>query len=369
MGGAGEVNANRIVAADVHAASSYLAGLELDTGEVWRRRVAGPPAAVVDVLAERPGRTRLVYEAGPTGFGFARAGGQRGIEVLVCSPGSVPRAPGHRVKTDKNDAERLLRLWRVGELSFVRVPTAIEESFRDLMRAREDVRGDVMRHRHRLSKFLLRRELHPPATVKTGAWSVPWMNWLTTLHFEDPAAQATLVDYVAAVQGTLARRAALDAAIEQAWPSSPWATEIARLRCFRGINTLSAAGLAAEFADFRRFARPDRLSGFVGLVPSERSSGTKRRQGAITKAGSGHARRLLVEAAHHYRHRPAVRYELERRQRGQDPRVIAVAWRAQQRLHRRWEHLAHTRRKPSGVTTVALARELLAFCWEAAVLD
>jgi transposase len=144
---------------------------------------------------------------------------------------------------------------------------------------------------------------------------------------------------------------------------------IARLRCFRGIDTLSAAGLAAEVGDFGRFAKPALLSGFLGIVPSERTSDQKRRQGSITKAGPPHARRLLVEAAHHYRRQPVIGETLAARQQGQDPRVIAVAWRAQQRLHRRWQHLREHRRKPVGVVAIACARELASFLWEAATLD
>jgi transposase len=144
---------------------------------------------------------------------------------------------------------------------------------------------------------------------------------------------------------------------------------IARLRSFRGIDTLTAAGLCAEIGDFRRFAKPKFLFGHLGIVPSEWTTGAQRRQGAITKAGSTHARRLLIEAAHHCRHRPNVAVQLERRQRGQDPRVVAIAWRAQRRLHERWMHLKLERKKPAGVASVALARELAGFLWEAAVLD
>jgi transposase len=359
-------NGSRMVAADVHAAGSWLAGIELATGEVWSRRVSGPPARVADVVAAMGPGGRLIYEAGPTGFGLARAAAERGIAVAVCSPSSIPRA-ADKVKTDRRDAERMLRLWRAGELGFVRVPTPAEEAFRDLVRAREDARGDLMRHRHRLSKLLLRRDVYYPGA--DSRWTVRWMAWVAGLRFGEPAAQATLIDYLAAVQAATQRRSALDHAIEQAWPDSPFAPIIMRLRCFRGIDTLSAAGLAAEIGDFERFARPTRLTGFLGIVPSEQSSGQRRRQGAITKAGPGHARRLLVEAAHHYRHPPSIGATLERRQRGQDPRVVAIAWKAQRRLHRRWHHLAIERRKPAGITTIALARELACFCWEAALTD
>ena len=167
----------------------------------------------------------------------------------------------------------------------------------------------------------------------------------------------------------LGRRQALLGALEQAVGGYSRAPVIGRLRCFRGIDTLSAAGLCAELHGFEPFPRPALLSGFVGIVPSERTSDTKRRQGSITKAGSGHARRLLVEAAHHYRHRPAIGETLARRQAGQDPRIIETAWRAQRRLHQRWQRLHIERRKPSGVVAVAVARELAAFLWEAATLD
>ncbi|HEV2771970.1 MAG TPA: IS110 family transposase [Thermoleophilaceae bacterium] len=316
------VNGSRMVAADLHASGSWLAGLELATGELWSRRVRGEPSPLAEVVARLGSGTRLVYEAGPTGFGLARAGAEQGVDVVVCAPGSVPRA-GDRVKTDRRDAERLLRLWRAGELSLVRVPSPAEEAFRDLVRAREDARGDLMRHRHRLSKFLLRPEVRPPAGM-LGAWSVPWMKWVRQLRFDERAAHATYVDYLAAVEAALQRRSALDLALEETWPQSPFETTIARLRCFRGIDTLSACGVAAEVGAFDRFDRPDRLAGFLGIVPSEHSSGAKRRQDAITKAGCGHARRLLVEAAHHYRHPPRASYELGRRHRGQHPRVVNV---------------------------------------------
>ena len=165
----------------------------------------------------------------------------------------------------------------------------------------------------------------------------------------------------------VARRAALVAALDQVIPDSRHAATIAALRCFRGIDTLSAAGLCAEIGDWQRF-RPKQLSGFLGIVPSEHTSDTKRRQGSITKAASVHARRLLVEAVHHYRHRPAVGDGLARRQAGQDPRAIEISWRAQRRLHQRWQTLRTDRRKPAGVVAIACARELAAFCWEAATL-
>ena len=355
-----------LVGLDVHAAQTHAAILDTVTGELRGVRLRMAPIDVVEFLAGLPGPVRAVYEAGPTGFGLARVGAERGLDVRVVAAGKVPRAAGDRIKTDRRDAERLARLLAAGELRFAFVPSVADERFRDVIRAIEDCRGDLMRGRHRLGKFLLRRDLRWPGPGST--WTQKHMSWLRSLRFEDACSRATFIDYLSGVEMLLARRAALLAALEQAIPDSRHAPTIAALRCFRGIDTLSAAGLCAEVGDWQRF-RPKPLSGFLGIVPSEHTSDTKRRQGSITKAGSTHARRLLVEAAHHYRHRPAVGDTLARRQHGQDPRVIEIAWRAQRRLHQRWNVLRVQRRKPAGVVTIACARELAAFCWEAAILD
>jgi transposase len=351
---------------DVHANQTHAATLELATGELRRRRVQGPPERALDYLESLGPGLLAVYEAGPTGFGLARAAEARGIELRVAAPGLIPRGPSDRVKTDARDAERLARLLAAGELSFVSVPTVEGERFRDLVRCREDLRGDLMRARHRLSKLLLRRGIRYPGPGKN--WTRAHRDWLGRLDFEDEASRVTFADYLAAVEALGQRRSTLDAAIERCWPESPHAQTIARLRAFRGIDTLTAAGLAAEVGEFGRFRKPALLAGHLGITPSERTSDEKRRQGAITKAGSTHARRLLVEAAHHYAKRPAVGATLARRQQGLDPRVVAVAWRAQQRLHGRWVNLRDRRRKPAGKVAVAVARELSAFCWEAATL-
>ena len=286
-----------------------------------------------------------VYEAGPTGFGLARAAAERGIDLRVVAAGKVPRASGDRVKTDRRDAERLARLLAAGELRFAFVPTVADEQFRDVIRAIEDCRADLMRCRHRLGKFLLRRDRRWSGPGKT--WSRRHTTWLRAQRFQDLCSQATFIDYLSAVEMLVARRAALIATLEQAIPASRHAQTIARLRCLRGIDTLSAAGLCAEVGDWDRFPKPKHLSAFLGIVPSEYTSDTNRRQGSITKAGPSHARRLLVEAAHHYRHHPTIGDTLARRQRGQDPRVIEIAWRAQRRLHQRWQNLARQRRKPA----------------------
>lgn len=359
-------NSMNFVGLDVHAHQTALVALERESGELKRARLRSAPLDVLGHL-QALAPMRAVYESGPTGLGLARKAQEQGLDVRICTSSSAQRAPTDRVKTDIRDAERLARLLAAGELSFVRIPSVQEECFRDLLRAREDIRHDLMRARHRLSKLLLRRDLRYPR--KGRAWTRDHLDWLRALRFADEPSSAVARDYLAAVEQLLQRRSTLNDAIEQAWPQSPHAAVIARLRSFRGVDTLTAAGLCAELGDFGRFAKPKYLYGHLGIVPSEWTTGAQRRQGAITKAGSTHARRLLIEAAHHCRHRPNVAAALERRQRGQDPRVVAIAWRCQKRLHERWTHLRLERKKPAGVVSVALARELAGFLWEAAVLD
>ena len=361
------VKATCLVGLDVHARQTHAAVLDSSTGEIDVRRLIGmPEAAVLPYLEHLGGGVLAVYEAGPTGFGLAREANRRGLDVRVVAPGSIPKGAGDRVKTDRRDAVRLVRLLAAGELRFAFVPTVEDEAFRDLIRCIEDLRGDLMRARHRLSKFLLRRGRR---YEEKSTWGSTHLRWLRAIGFDDGCSQATFVDYLASVELLGGRRSTLLEVLEAQIPGCSYAPTIARLRCFRGIDTLSAAGLCAEVGSFERFPKPGLLSGFLGIVPSERTSDTKRRQGSITKAGPGHARRLLIEAAHQYRRRPAIGETLARRQQGQDPRIIEIAWRAQRRLYQRWQHLREARRKPAGVVAIAVARELAGFLWEAAVLD
>ena len=360
-------NHRTLVGLDVHAKATIAAGLELDTGELRFRRINGPPRSAVDYLEELPGPVMATYEAGPVGYGLAREAAARRIEVRVCAPGSIPRKPGERIKTDRRDAERLVRSLLAGELSFVRVPTVEEEQFRDLARCREAARADLMRARHRLSKFLLRREIEFPGPG--ASWGVAHWQWLRSIGLADHPSRSVLNDYLAAVLALEQRRDGLDAQIEIAAPRSPWAPTIANLRCLRGINTVTAYGLCCEVGAFHRFEHPATLTAYLGIVPSEHSSGEQVKRGPITKAGSPHARRLLVEAAHHYRHKPAIYKDLVRRQRGQDPRACEIGWRCQQRLHRQWQRLRLERGKPGNVVVIALARELANFVWEVGQLN
>lgn len=355
------------VGLDVHAAQTHAGVLDPISGELSRRRLKGDPLVALEFIATLGPQAVAVYEAGPTGFTLARAAADRGLSVRVCAPGLIPRKPSDRIKTDARDAERLARLLAAGELSFVRVPSLEEEQLRDLVRAREDLRGDLNRARQRLSHLLRRRGLR--FTGPGSNWTVPHRNWLRSVDFDDRASKVTFADYLAAVDALEQRRKVLDETLAELAPQSPFADTIARLRCFRGIDLLAAAGLCAEIGDFARFDHPRGLAAYLGLVPSEHTSDQKRRQGQITKAGPKHSRRLLVEAAQHAWRRPQVSEALRRRQAGQDPRVCAVAWRAQQRLHRQWHKLVAERGKPPNVATVACARELATFIWEAAIVS
>ena len=356
--------ARTLVGLDVHAAKIVAAILDSETGELRFARLGGQSAAVVELCRALPGPVRATYEAGPTGYGLARGLASAEVECLVAAPGKIPRGATDRVKTDRRDAEHLVRLLLAGKLSPVRVPGPPEEAMRDLVRAREDLRIDLMRARHRLSKLLLRHEIN----FEGRNWTERHLAWLAKLEFSDPAAQATFCDYRGGVEALLHRRGELERRIEGLISTSPWAREVGRLRCLRGIDTLTAIGLCVEIGDFARFARAGQLMSYLGLVPSEHSSGESRRLGSITKSGSRHARRLLVEAAWHYRNPPRVGREIERRQQGQPAAAVAVAWSAQRRLHRTYSRM-RKRNKRATVTTVAVARELAGFCWAIALIE
>ena len=357
--------ARTLVGLDVHATKIVAAVLDAETGELQVFRLGGDVGEAAGLCAGLARPVRATYEAGPTGYGLARELARRGVECVVAAPGKIPRAAADRVKTDRRDAEHLARLLLAGKLHAVRVPGVEEEALRDLVRAREAVRQDLMRTRHRLSKLLLR---HGIRFDDGPAWSERHRAWLAGIDLGQAAAQATLLDARGAVDALVHRRDALERQIVALLPVSPWALQAARLRCLRGVDTLTAAGLCAEIGDFERFARAEQLMSYIGLVPSEHSTGEQRRLGSITKTGSGHARRLLVEAAWHYRSRPAIGRTLELRQAGQPAQAIAIAWSARQRLHRTWQRLEQ-RAKRRTIIAVATARELAGFAWAIARIE
>jgi transposase len=344
------------VALDVHKSSVRLAAVRAD--ELLDVRTLPYDHAAVERAVSRWPGARVCYEAGPTGFGLYRHLAERGIACEVVAPGLVPARPGERVKTDPRDARKLARLHAGGLLEPIFVPSRELEAARDLVRAREDARLDRMRARHRLSKFLLRHE----RTMPTKCWGVTRRAWLATQEFEFAAQQHAFNDYLQALDLVDRRIEALEREVRQVAERGPWTELVARLRCLRGIDTLTALGIVCEVGDLARFATAEEFMSFTGLVPSERSSGERRKQGSITKAGNAHLRRLLVEAAWNARRRPQVGYELARRQRDQDPVVVERAWRCQQRLHKRWRRMA-ARGKPHQKIVVACARELAGFVW------
>src|SRR3954471_7658950 len=279
--------AKTFVALDVHVSATVAAIIDRDSGELRRQRLSGRGSEVCEFVAALPGPVRATYEAGPTGFALARRLQAAGVDCLVCAPGLIPRGPSDRVKTDRRDAERLVRLLMAGELHRVAVPSIEAESLRDLVRAREDVRGDLMGARHRVAKLLLRHDVRFDGPERN--WTQPHLAWLAGVRFAHPGTQAAFDDYRGAVDALVIRRDALERLIAEQLPASPWAQTARRLMCLRGVDTLTAAGLCAEIGDFHRFAHPEQLMSYLGVVPSEHSSGTRRRQGSIPKSGSQHA--------------------------------------------------------------------------------
>ena len=311
---------------------------------------------------QRQGAVRCCYEAGPCGFELQRALTGHGVPCDVIAPALIPRRAGDRIKTDRRDAGQLAVLYRAEALTAIHIPTEQEEAARDLLRCREDIRADLLRARHRLSKFLLRHGRRFTGTKK--AWSKRHDVWLRAQTWPLPALDQTHRSYLRAVDEGLARLRDVEPDLRALLELEPLRARVQRLRCFRGIDDLTALTIAAELGDPRRFATAPSTMAFVGLVPSEHSSGTKRVQGGITKTGNAHLRRVLVEAAWHYRHHPFVGAALRQRQRGAPTTVIAQAWTAQQRLHRRYQRLA-ARGKPKQHVVTAVARELTGFVWAA----
>jgi transposase len=310
---------------------------------------------------QREGPVSTCYEAGPSGYDLYRQLTALGVPCQVMAPALTPRKPGERIKTNRRDAAKLVRLFRAGELTPIRVPDEAQEAVRDLLRCREDIQEDLLRWRHRLVKFLAR---HGRVYREGRNWTQRHWTWLREQRFTLPALARTYQEYRWTVEQLLARRAELDRELEAIAQQEPYRTPVGWLRCFRGFDTLGALTVLIEIGDFPRFGHPRELMAYLGLVPSEASTGEGARRGSITKAGNTHARRILVEAAWQYRHPPRLGKALSRRSQGQPQAVRAQAWKAQHRLHRRYRHLVgHGKRPP--VAVVAVARELVGFLWAA----
>ena len=315
----------------------------------------------------RGGELRVCYEASGAGYVLHRALRKWGYACDVIAPSLIPKRPGVQRKHDKRDASELARLYRAGELTAVRIPSEAEERVRDVVRCRETFQREILKSRHYILKFLARRGL----VFRDGTnWCTPHLRWLQHLTTErSPLAAADRLvfrEYHALLQYKLQRRDELDREIARLAELPTLAPMVQRLQCFRGIALQGAMVLATEIVDWRRFERPTQLAAYLGLVSREDSSGDRERKGSITKAGNSHCRHVLVQAAWSYHHRPAISADLKRRQTGQPPAVIAHAWKAQHRLHQRYNHLAY--RKQPQIAVVAVARELVGFLW-AAMID
>lgn len=352
---------------DVHARSVAAAAIDGVTGEVTQTRLTPSYEHIQDWIKHLRGPVAVAYEAGPTGFGLYRALTDAGIRCEVVAPSKLQKPAGDRVKTDARDALHLARLLRLDEITSVSIPSVNQEACRDLVRAREDCRGDLMRARHRLSKLLLR---HGIVYYGGKAWTGAHDRWLRTEaapRLPMPATRMAFdADYEHALT-LLARRARLDASIEEIAANSEFTPIVRRVSCLRGVSTLTGFALAVEIGDWNRFTG-NTIGSFVGLVPAEYSSGSTRAQGPITKTGNSHVRRLLVEAAWH--HRPRYRVGTVMRSRWE---LAPVAARVRgdegnRRLHTRWVGFL-ARRKRSTVANVAIARELAGWCWSLAVMD
>jgi transposase len=351
------------VGLDVHARSVVAAAIDGRSGEVFRARLTPSHAEVIEWVGKLPGPCAVVYEAGPTGFGLARALSAAGLRCQVAASSKLLRPAGDRVKTDARDALNLARLLRLDEVVPVRIPSAAEEAARDLVRTREAARADLMRARHRLSKLLLR---HGIVYYDGKAWTERHDRWLHHQRFDAAATQCAFEDVYEAVVLATARRARLDEKITALAAEGEFSPLTRRLACLRGISTLTGFALAVEIGDWDRFTGAS-IGAYLGLVPSEYSSGTSRTQGAITKTGNTHVRRLLVEAAWHHRstYRPGA---VLRHRWDQAPAAArARAHAGNQRLHARWVGL-NLRRKAAVIANVAVARELAGWCWSLAVL-
>jgi len=355
----------RSVGLDVHARSVAAAVIDGRTGEIHRRKMTPDRAEILAWIVSLAGPVRVVYEAGPTGFGLARFLLAAGVECVVAAPSKLQRPAGDRVKTDARDALHLARLLHLGEITAVTVPSVEQEAARDLVRAREDVRGDLMSARHRVSKLLLRQGI-----VYSGgkAWTGVHDAWLRRQRFELVGLQIAYESAYETMLATLARRDRLDKAITAMAADSSFTPVADRLGCLRGISTLTAFGLAVEIGDWGRLSGRS-IGAYLGMVPTEHSSGQSRSQGGITKTGNAHARRLLIEAAWHHR-QPYRAPGVELRRRWEHAPAVAAArgHAGNRRLHARWQNFIDRKKTPV-IANAAIARELAGWCWSLAVLD
>ena len=357
-------NKVRFLGLDVHAETIAVAIAEPD-GEVRSLGTIANRAESVRKLVKKLGpaeHLKACYEAGPTGYVLYWQLAELGVACEVIAPTLVPMKAGDRVKTDRRDAERLARSYRSGDLTAVWVPDEGSEALRDLVRAREAAKQDQLRARHRLGKFLLRMGQRPAVGMK--AWTAPYMAWVRQVHFTQLAREATMLDYLYEVDHMGERVKRLEQSITEAVKlATPAVQEVVKgLQALRGIAEISAVTIVAELGSITRFENARQLMGYSGAVPSEDSSGQRTRRGSITKTGNAHLRRIVVEAAWSYRHRPAIGPRLRKRQEGVPEPIKEIAWKAQVRLTKRYARLAAAGKDQRKIIT-AVGRELLGFIW------
>lgn len=360
----------RFIGLDVHADTIAALVAEPD-GEVRPLGIIPNRLESIRKLVAKLGPVNALkacYEAGPTGYVVYWQLTALGVPCQVVAPSLVPVKAGDRVKTDRRDAAKLARSYRSGDLTPVWVPDAAHEALRDLVRAREDAKQDQQRARQRLGKFLLRHGLCPPDTVKKS-WTQKYLTWIKEQgHFEQPALEATLLDYVHEVDHMAERIQRLEKSIDEAIEKAPpeMRAVIEALQALRGVAKITAVSIVAEVGSLSRFEKPRQLMGYSGLVPREFSSGNRIQHGGITKTGNAHLRRVIVEATWAYQRRPCVGGALLKRQQGLDQEINDLAWKAQWRLHHRDNKLAARGKNKNQIVT-AIGRELLGFIWAIAV--
>jgi transposase len=354
----------RFVGLDVHAETIAVAVAEGRDEVRSLGTIANRPEAVRRLLGKlgKLAELRVCYEAGPTGYALYWQLTQLGVPCEVIAPSLVPMKAGDRIKTDRRDAERLARSYRAGDLTAVWVPDAKHEALRDLVRAREATKEDQLRAKHRLLKYLLRYGQR--ATDGCKSWTTAWWQWVRALQLPHAEQNTTLLELIIEVDHQGQRIARFDGAIDRAVDAAPVELRalVDALQALRGVAKVTAVTLATEFGTLSRFERAAQVMSYTGLVSSEHSSGPKTHRGSITKTGNSHLRRVLVEAAWHYRHGPRLCKRQKEQQGTLSPKVATIAWTAQERLHRRYRALS-AKSKPSGKIVTALARELAGFVW------
>jgi transposase len=352
------------VGLDVHKDTIAVAVAIPNGGEpIYRGEIAHTTKALSKLLQRLTsayvGKIAFCYEAGPTGYGVYRWLIKKGFHCEVVAPSLIPRKPGDRIKTDRRDAIGLARLFRVGDQTAVWVPDQEQEAMRDLSRVREDMKGMETQAKHRLNSFLLR---HSRRFSGKSRNTPAYFSWLEGLKFEIPTSQIVFQEYVNAVLTAQARVAGIEKEMELALPNWSLAPVVEALRALRGVDLVAAMTVMAELGDITRFTSPRQLMAFLGLVPSEDSSGLKQRRGGITKTGNGHVRRVLVESAWSYRYPARLTRHLRKKAESASPEVKIIAWKAQKRMCGRYRHLLHLGKCQQQVVT-AIARELIGFIW------